>query len=127
ADEANEVGALLEEPERGAHDALDLRPPFAHALRRLVDEAEPIGERLEEHRAVERFLGREVVEQAGAADADLLGDLRQARAGVPVLREPLSGHLEDVFLGGPNYGFCRGVFRWQGHVAAKARAPDGGY
>ena len=38
ADEANEVGALLEEPERGAHDALDLRPAFAHALGRLVDE-----------------------------------------------------------------------------------------
>ena len=64
ADEAHEVGALLEEAERGAHDPLDLRPAFARALGRLVDEAEPVGERLEQHRAVQRFFRREVVQQA---------------------------------------------------------------
>ena len=41
AHEAHEVGVLLEEAERGAQHALDLRPTFARAFDRVVDERRP--------------------------------------------------------------------------------------
>jgi hypothetical protein len=40
-----------------------------------------------------------VVQQARPADADLVGDLGQARAGVAVIGEPLERDLEDELLG----------------------------
>ena len=103
AHEPHEVRALLEEPERGAHDPLDLGPALADALGRLVDEPEPVGEGLEQHRSVERFLRREVVEQARPSDPDLLGDLRQARAGVPMVGETMTSDIKDLFLGGLDF------------------------
>ena len=100
AHEAHEVGTLLEEAERGAQHPLDLRPALAGALGRLVDEPDPVGEGVEQHRAVERFLRREVVEQARPPDPDLVGDLGQARAGVAVVGETVARDLEDLFLRG---------------------------
>ena len=74
--------------------------PSRGSLDRLVDELDPVGERVEQHRAVQRFLRREVVQQARAADADLVGDLVEARAGVAVLGEAAARDLEDQLLRG---------------------------
>ena len=90
---------VLEERERGAQHALDLRPALAGAVDRLLDELGPVGERREQHRAVERFLRGEVVQQARAPDADLVGDVVQARARVAVVAEAPQRDLEDEVLG----------------------------
>ena len=65
----------------------------------LVDQGEPVGEGVEEDGAVQRLLGREVVQEARTPDADLVGDVVQARAAVPVLGEPVEGDLENEGLG----------------------------
>ena len=64
-----------------------------------LDEVGPVRERREEHGAVERFLRREVVQQARAPDADLVGDVVQARARETVVAEAPQRHLEDEVFG----------------------------
>ena len=50
--EAHELGVLLEEPERGAKDPLDLGPPLALGPGDgVLDEREPVGEGVEQDRA----------------------------------------------------------------------------
>ena len=102
AGEPHEVGALLEEPERGAQHPFHLGPSLTWLDRRgLVHDHEPVVERVEQHRAVQRDLRREVVEEARGADPDVVGDVGQTGAGESVLGEPLSG--DDA-------GSCRGCW-----------------
>ena len=109
--EPHEVGVGLEERERGAQHPLDLGPALDQVADRVVDDREPVRERLLEHRAVERVLGREVVQQARPADPDLVGDLAQARGRQPVLGEAAPGDVEDQRLGvdGATRGMSWGV------------------
>ena len=97
--EPHEVGVGLEERERGAQHPLDLGPALDQVADRVVDDREPVRERLLEHRAVERVLRREVVQQARPADPDLVGDLAQARGRQPVVGEAAPGDVEDQRLG----------------------------
>ena len=73
--------------------------PCAFATLGLFDERVPIDERLEQHRAIERFLRREVMQQARTADPDLVGDLVEARSRISVVGEAPGGDLKDVILG----------------------------
>ncbi len=86
---------VLEERERGAQHAFDLRPALARSFDRVVDELRPVGERREEHGAVERFLRGEVVQQARPADTDFVGDIVQARAREAVIGEAPERDLEN--------------------------------
>ena len=53
----------------------------------------------QQHVLVQRFLRREVVQQARPADPDLVGDLGEARGGEAVIGEATAGHLDDQLLG----------------------------
>ena len=97
--EADEVGMLLEELERGSEHALDLGPALLDVEGRLVDELEPPPERVEHHGAVQRVLGGEVVQEALAPDPDLVGDVVEARARGPVGGEAAQRDCEDELLG----------------------------
>ena len=96
----HELGVLFEETERGPQQPFDLGPALAGPDDRVLDEGFPVGERVEEHLAVERVLRGVMVEQARPADPDLVGDLVEARARVPVLCESPLGHPEDDLLRG---------------------------
>src|SRR5690606_33752440 len=61
----------------------------------LADALAPVGEGLLEHRLVDRGLRREVVEQAGAPDADAGGDVVERGPLVAALGEAATGLLED--------------------------------
>ena len=96
AGEADEVGALHEEAEGGADDPLHLGPALGRLGRHgLVHQGEPVVERVEQHRPVERDLRREVVEEARRPDADLVGDVGETGAGEAPVGEALAGHHED--------------------------------
>src|SRR6185312_200713 len=97
--QAYEIGALLEEGERRTQHPLNLGPTLAFATLGFFDERVPTDERLEQHRAIERFLRREVMQQARTADPDLVGDLVEARSRVAVVGEAPGGDLKNVILG----------------------------
>lgn len=104
ASDADEFGVLFEELECSAQDPLDLGP--AGTVGRLdgdLDEFDPVGERVQDHLSVELFLGWEVVEEALAADADLVGNVVEARAGKTVLSETALSYGEDGFPGARGY------------------------
>ena len=62
--------------------------------------ARPAGQQLLEDPAVERALGRKVVQQAWAADADALGDVAERGAVVPLLQVAFDGLPEDCVPSG---------------------------
>ncbi len=105
-DQAHELGVILEELERGAHDPLDLRPAAGRVRDRVVDERAPVGEVREQDLLVERFLRREVVQEARPLDADLVGDLREAGRREAVIGEPPAGDDDDQLLGPCPAGGC---------------------
>ncbi len=64
-----------------------------------LDEFEPGGEGLEDHGPVQGLLGGEVVQQAGAADPDVVGDVVQAGAVVALRGEALERDGQNLRLG----------------------------
>jgi hypothetical protein len=54
---------------------------------------------LEQHGPVDGLLGGEVVEEAGASDADVVGDLVEAGALIAVVGEAPQRRLQDERLG----------------------------
>ena len=74
-DQSNKVWIGLEEFKASGQNMVDLVPAVGVTARyRRFDSLVPLGQRLLEHLAVHRLLGREVMQQALAADADLSGD-----------------------------------------------------
>ena len=95
ADQADVGGVVDEVPEAGAQDQLDLGPAALFDRHRCVETAEPVRQQALEHLAVERLLGREVVQQARPPDPDAGGDVVQRRALVPGRGEADDGLVED--------------------------------
>ena len=129
AREANEVGVLLEERERGPQHLLDLTPTLAWPAGRLLDEIGPVGEGVDQHLAVERVLRREVVQQARPADPDLVRDVVQARSREAAFGEAGTGDGEDVLLRGRSrrreHHGCRLCVRLA--AASRTVGPAGSY
>ena len=95
----DELRVLHEEVEAGREHAVYHRPAFARTLRGPLDLGVPVDERDFEDLAVQRFLRREVVEEAGSADADRRCDVVERRALVTVLGEATEGLGQDGISG----------------------------
>ncbi|MFM2077395.1 MAG: hypothetical protein RJA49_1285, partial [Actinomycetota bacterium] len=133
AHQAHVVRVVGEEPEAGLDDHLHLLPTDLGCRDHHVEALEPVAQQLLEHLAVQRVLGREVVQQARPADADTCGDVVQRRAVVPGLGKAVErlGKNEvarrDVLRGGVGHTISSlwDVAAMRSVEAAGVLTPDG--
>ena len=113
------VGRVVdEELEPGPQDELDLGQPRSVGGDGGVEAAEPVRQQALEDLAVQRLLGREVVQQAGPADADAGGDVVERRALVAGRREAGHGLVEDRLARRADVGLTRRLRRSTGRSSA---------
>ncbi len=93
--QTNDFGVVGEEPEGHGEDPVDLLPAVGRVGDGVVDALEPVDDVALEHLAVQRLFGREMVQEAGATNADPLRDVVQRGAVVPSLGEEVQGLVED--------------------------------
>ena len=74
---------------------VDHGPAFAGPFGRPLDLGVPVGQRALEDLAVQRLLGREMVEEARPADADPFGDVVERGTVVAVFGEAAKGFRQD--------------------------------
>ena len=116
AHDAHELGVLPEEAEAGDDDPLDLGPALAGVVTRRgdLDPSDPLQQGGLEDLLVDGVLGGEVVQDAGSADADALGDVVERGAVVAVLRRS---------LGAPRAGSPHVSTAPTAHCATRLRVP----
>ena len=105
-DQANKVWIGLEEFEPSGQNMVDLVPAVSVTARyRRFDSLVPLGQRLLEHLAVHRLLGREVMQQALAPDADLSGDeVERCAVEAAFGEETLRSDDDRILRGQPTHG-----------------------
>ena len=99
AHQAHVFVVVGEEVETGADDQLDLRPAGLRLSMAPAKTLEPVAEQPLEDLVVQRFLGREVVQQAGPADADAGGDVVERGAVVARFGEAVQRLGDDLIAG----------------------------
>ena len=86
-DHPNEIRILLEEPEAGRDDEVNLLPPLHLFGDRTLHPGSPLLEGDPEHLGVDRLLRREMMQETRTTQAHRSGDVVQRRAVVTVVGE----------------------------------------